>query len=526
MRAIVYIGSDVAGECISLILKQNNKKTYMTYYGKIYSFSNFRIDLYKIHTIAMKKIISFISFFLYISLTFAEVSLTPGIYRLIPEDWQKDVDTSHLTGNITAGEKIEIEIQHAIPASSQIKYAVVSRAKISDNRDISDNKMIFLEQENPANTIKDPNVFCKKYAWASSLSNSNFYCHAYKPLFNWTQDSFAIRWVNKKQFINSQYIPAKHKPAKEDFPCFSGGCDSGRVINNYRQIYYNDVFKLETPQPYQDILYLNEDMPLYQEPNQKSPVIKQLYKGNSVAFISKTPDWYQVDDISADGVITHGWINRDDLIKVQWYPQKAKTPLFRFLVGVDKTTNSPVAIAVIDRKTNARVQVLRDIYPCEKIKEHVQVVHDRDIFTCAQISDKKYDPDPDAFKSDELIRLIDANFDKYPDLLMYGSSGGAGPNNADNYFLYHPKTRHFVFNKELSSMTQLEFDSKNHIVITSMRGSCCDHYSETYRFINNQLKLIKTWERYSTSDKTSETTGTLKNGKMHYRTKTYKDKSH
>ena len=75
-------------------------------------------------------------------------------------------------------------------------------------------------------------------------------------------------------------------------------------------------------------------------------------------------------------------------------------------------------------------------------------------------------------------------------------------------------------------MPQLEFDSKNHTVITSMRGGCCAYNSETYRFINNQLKLIKTWERYSTSDKTSETTGTLKNGKMHYRTKTYKDKSH
>lgn len=58
----------------------------------------------------MKKTISFISFFLYISLTFAEVSLRPGIYRLIPEDWQNDVDTSHLTGNITAGEKTEVEI--------------------------------------------------------------------------------------------------------------------------------------------------------------------------------------------------------------------------------------------------------------------------------------------------------------------------------------------------------------------------------------------------------------------------------
>jgi len=484
----------------------------------------------------MKKTISFISFFLYISLTFAEVSLRPGIYRLIPEDWQNDVDTSHLTGNITAGEKTEVEIQHAIPASSQIKYAIVSRAKVSDNRDISENKMMFLEQENPAATEKDANAFCKRYTWASRWSKSNLYCYAYKadenivshePLFKWDQESFAIRWVSKKQHIDSQYTPAKHKPAKKDFPCLSDGCAPDITIKNYRQVYYNDVFKLETPQPYQDILYLNEDMPLYQEPNQKSPVIKQLYKGNFVAFISKTPDWYQVDDISADGVITHGWINRDDLIKVQWYPQKAKTPLFRFLVGVDETTNSPVAIAVIDLKTNARVQVLRDIYPCEKIKEHVQVVHDRDIFTCAQISDKKYDPDPDAFKSDELIRLIDANFDKYPDLLMYGSSGGAGPNNADNYFLYHPKTRHFVFNKELSSMTQLEFDSKNHTVITSMRGSCCDHYSETYRFINNQLTLIKTWESHADpSGKTSETTGTLKNGKMHYRTRIYKDKSH
>jgi hypothetical protein len=41
----------------------------------------------------------------------------------------------------------------------------------------------------------------------------------------------------------------------------------------------------------------------------------------------------------------------------------------------------------------------------------------------------------------------------------FGYSGGAGPNSTDNFFLFDPAANQFIFDKELSTLTQTSIDS-------------------------------------------------------------------
>ncbi|HEV7380038.1 MAG TPA: hypothetical protein VGN64_09610, partial [Dyadobacter sp.] len=60
---------------------------------------------------------------------------------------------------------------------------------------------------------------------------------------------------------------------------------------------------------------------------------------------------------------------------------------------------------------------------------------------------------------------------------------------------YDKRTKKFALNRELSNELagyEVKFDSIKHQVITANRFGCCEHQWKTYRYINQQLKLVKT----------------------------------
>jgi hypothetical protein len=119
-----------------------------------------------------------------------------------------------------------------------------------------------------------------------------------------------------------------------------------------------------------------------------------------------------------------------------------------------------------------------------------------------------------------LLDVVDVNFDGHPDLVVAAGDGGAGPNNTDNFYLYDPRTRRYVFHEVLSSLTQVVINP-DHSITSSSRGSCCSHLSETYRFVGGQLTLVASWEESLTADGAwiETTKGRLRGGKMRYQVK-------
>lgn len=191
--------------------------------------------------------------------------------------------------------------------------------------------------------------------------------------------------------------------------------------------------------------------------------------------------------------------NSDDLKNVVWIDQKASTKSLYFRVAFpnEKTEPwqdppNPVAIEVLDRANSRRLQLIRDF-------------------------ESSYRVQPD--QSEALI-LLDANFDGYPDISIAASDGGAGPNNTVNFFLFSPQTGHFEFNEELSNLTQIRISEKTKTIESAARGSCCQHSSETFRYVRGKLVQISSWDESMTTDgKWIETTNCrLMHSKMRCKT--------
>ncbi len=128
--------------------------------------------------------------------------------------------------------------------------------------------------------------------------------------------------------------------------------------------------------------------------------------------------------------------------------------------------------------------------------------------------------DGDSNKScDNQISVLDANFDGYLDISLPTQNGGAGPNRTEYFFLFDARTKKFKFDQAFSDLVAAQFDPKHKEVTSSWRGSCCEHGSETYRFIKGKMVLVKTWRDFWTVDdngneKMMIETGRLVNGKM------------
>ena len=153
---------------------------------------------------------------------------------------------------------------------------------------------------------------------------------------------------------------------------------------------------------------------------------------------------------------------------------------------------NPMAIEVLDKASGQRVQLIRGFESSLP------------------------------FKSDQskLITVHDANFDGHPDISMLAFGGGAGPNYTRNFFLFNPKTAQFEFNEELSNLSQVGIDKKNKTVTSAERISCCQHVSETYRYVNGKLVTVAYWDQHMSEDgKSIEETCRLVRGKFHCKTR-------
>lgn len=380
--------------------------------------------------------------------------------------------------------------ERAIPNDAGVKYAIVAN-------DGQMNKILFITSDGFEQDRNQKNAFCRAYA----TPNWNYYsddmpfCRtsigSNDAQFQNTNIGFMFSFPDVKKEENGTLVEAKRKPTPEEVGACaaSGVCAKdayGYYINNETIFHYSDSFKPISLQKYKDIIYLSKDTKAY-----SSAVIKDftIIKANSFVALKQVRDNYiDIDYFSHDGISKNYKILRDDIIKGQWVNQKAKTKKFKFKLAIDDGAAAN-ALKIIDAKTGKTIQ---SFYNLE--------------------SELAFD------KPDDAINLIDINFDGYQDISLFRMSGGAGPNSTQNIWIYSPKTGKFIYDEKLSGFTQLFIDKKKKTINTAFRDGCCDHSSETYKYIKGRLTLIASWREYLDGNILINADGKRVHGKMRYKT--------
>ncbi|WEF33876.1 XAC2610-related protein [Pseudoduganella chitinolytica] len=101
--------------------------------------------------------------------------------------------------------------------------------------------------------------------------------------------------------------------------------------------------------------------------------------------------------------------------------------------------------------------------------------------------------------ADELVRIVDANFDGRPDIVITYMEAGAGPNYVDGFYLFDARQGRFVPDTDLSQLTQPAIHADGTIT-SSSRGGCCQFDMATYRYVNGKLVLVEASEEAMTAD--------------------------
>lgn len=383
--------------------------------------------------------------------------------------------------------------ERAIPNEAGVKYAIIAN-------DGQMNKILFVTKDDFIQNRNQNNAFCRAYA----TPNWNYYsddmpfCRTSIGIndaqFQNTNIGFMFSFPDVKKEENGTLVEAKRKPTPEEVGAcaVSGVCAKeayGYYINNETIIHYSDSFKPISLQKYKDIIYLPKDTKAY-----SSNAFKDfnVIKANSFVALKQVRDNYiDIDYFPPDGISKNYKILRDDIIKGDWVNQKAQTNRFKFKVAIDKNDeySSANALKIIDAKTGKTVQSFYDIE-----------------------SDLTFDT------PDNAIHLIDVNFDGYQDISLFRMSGGAGPNSTQNIWIYSPKTGKFIYDEKLSGFTQLFIDKKKKTINTAFRDGCCDHSSETYKYIKGRLTLVASWREYLDGNILITTDGKRVRGKMRYKT--------
>ncbi|RZS31962.1 XAC2610-related protein [Corticibacter populi] len=434
--------------------------------------------------------------------------LEPGLYRIEPQGHlQPDASLPLPRGE---NEIWAEEFAHAVPAQAQVRYAIVSR---STDDPLGPgfgplNKLLFLTDEAYRYDVNSANRLCPAYAFPgwNYHSSAQPFCRtgigSDEAILAWQAAAFSLSWAPQKEQTEVRLRPATVPPeqaataaCRRDWQCRRAA--EPQVEVHYRITHRTDHFQLERARPYRDVLYVDSATPLHARP--RPDAAQTGMPGPAFyAVLARDDQWYEVDAWRPDGSHGHGWLNRDVLEGNAWVPQQAQTGRFRFRAGFPPAAtegdDAPYdegvalwAIEVIDRPSGRRHQVLRDFG-----------------------SDRGYGTDPQS--QAHAVQLVDANFDGQPDLIVNGYSGGAGPNSTDNVFLYVPEQGRFVWDERLSGMTQLEIDPATQTISTHARGGCCSHASETYRYIDGQLTLVRSWDESLVGDEVVTTTGEFVNG--------------
>lgn len=121
----------------------------------------------------------------------------------------------------------------------------------------------------------------------------------------------------------------------------------------------------------------------------------------------------------------------------------------------------------------------------------------------------------DYLSAQDLLILVDANFDGYKDLQIVQDQGADGNSNSD-FYLYDPATHKFVYNSFLSGLDGPTFNSSTQQVNTFSSSDAADSEADTYQYQSGKYILIK--EDILSFDIASgietESWYELKNGKM------------
>jgi len=426
--------------------------------------------------------------------------LEPGIYQLSPEAPEEEPVAAP-----AAGEIHHETLASAIPHAAKVRYAFVSRDPGG-----ALNKLVFVTDAAYRYDINSANRLCPAYAFPdwNERSDAQPFCRTNigsadtEAALAWTERGFTLRWADQKTLIRTEQVPATRKPTPDEIgACAVGGVCApdayGRAVHHYQVTHYRDGFSLQAPRPYIDVFAATMDTPVYRIA-EDGTASGTLAAGRYAGVLSRGAEWIGIEEVAADGAATPGWIRRDDLAAGdRRIPQQATTDRLRFVLVVAPADDDQAllqAIDILDATTGQRRQILRDI-----------------------------DAEPLSAGPD-VVQLVDANFDGWPDLSVPGYSGGAGPNATRNLFLFDPAARAFVFEPTLSSLPQLDIDSATRTLTSASRGGCCSHATETYRYVDGQLQQVASWEESLSPDgeHLQTTEGTLRNGTMKYRTRTRK----
>jgi hypothetical protein len=426
--------------------------------------------------------------------------LEPGIYRL-----SSQVPDADAVAPPAEGEIHHDTLASAIPRAAKVRYAFVSRDPGG-----ALNKLVFVTDAAYRYDLNSANRLCPAYAFPdwNERSDAQPFCRTNigsadtEAALAWTERGFTLRWADQKTLIRTEQVPATRKPTPDEIgACAVGGVCApdayGRAVHHYQVAHYRDGFSLQAPRPYIDVFAATVDTPVYRSA-EEGTASGTLAAGRYAGVLSRGAEWIGIEEVAAGGAATPGWIRREDLAVGELrIPQQATTDRLRFVLVVAPADDDQAvlqAIDILDATTGQRRQILRDI-----------------------------DAEPLAAGPD-VVQLVDANFDGWPDLSVPGYSGGAGPNATRNLFLFDPAAHAFVFEPTLSRLPQLDIDSATRTLTSASRGGCCSHATETYRYVDGQLQQVASWEESLSPDgeHLQTTEGTLRNGTMKYRTRTRK----
>ncbi len=428
----------------------------------------------------------------------AQQLLPPGIYRLQPP---VAASAASAASAPAANERIRDRFEHALPAAAKVQYAFVSR----DAR-AGLNKLVFVTDAGYRHDINSADKLCPAYAFpgwnqrsaAQPFCRTNISPDRSEAALEWDSAGFTLRWPADKRHLGSESIAPQRRPSAEEAGAcaISDVCEPaayGTTINRYEVIHYSDRFALQAARDYVDVLNVRRPVPVHAL-DAAGPITGELAAGSYVAVTAQDAQGFRIEQVSIAGSTTPGWIVWDDVVQPQWIEASAATADFRFRLAFepseDDDTATLVAIEVRDASTGKRLQLIRD-----------------------------FSTEPVAGASD-LLQLVDANFDGWLDLQVPAWSGGAGPNDTRNFFLFDPASRRFVFDEALSALTQVSIDGASSTVTSASRGGCCSHSVETYRYIGNELELVGSEEESLSADGRYwlTTRGERLKGAMRYRT--------
>lgn len=120
-------------------------------------------------------------------------------------------------------------------------------------------------------------------------------------------------------------------------------------------------------------------------------------------------------------------------------------------------------------------------------------------------------------RNEEYFQAVDINFDGYADIKLLSWWGGTG-NKGYNWWLFNPKSGTFVYQQELSGLSNPVPNPKTKEITTYSKGGMAGmvYGQETYRFDGDRLVLMRSVEQNWVDEKKHfvKVTRERKNGTM------------